>query len=92
MITLENKIVKAFQDTWPNSGNFRKAIAPVIKEIKDLKVQNSNAQLAMLNILGEGKGQDWSDEPTEAMIAELRAWADKFHEMKKQLSEKHHDH
>jgi len=90
MSSFEDKIVKAFQDTWPNNANFRKALRPILKEIEDLEVQNSKAQLAMLNILGEGKMQDWSDEPTDAMIIELKAWVDKFHEMKKQLEDRHH--
>jgi hypothetical protein len=87
---LENALVKVFSDTWPISVNFRQKIRPVIEpileEIERLKKQNVEAHMAMFNILGEGGGADWSSEPTEAMIAELRKWAERYHEMKTILS------
>jgi hypothetical protein len=87
---LENALAKVFSDTWPVSRNFREKIRPIIepllKQIEDLKKENADANMAMFNILGEGGGADWSSEPTEAKIAELRTWADKFHEMKAMLS------
>jgi hypothetical protein len=91
---LEAALSKVFSDTWPISANFREKIKPVVlpllEQIEKLKRENSQAHLAMFNILGEAKGQDWSDEPTEAMIAELKAWVVKFHEMKKRLEDRHH--
>ena len=86
---LENQIVKVFSDTWPVSANFRAKLRPILQSLEEemakLKAENSKAFMAMFNILGEARVEDWSDEPTEAMIAELEAWVNKYHEMKKLL-------
>ena len=86
---LENQIARVFSDTWPVSANFRAKLRPILQpleaELAKLKEQNSKAHMAMFNILGEGKAEDWSDEPTEAMISELNAWVAKYHEMKNLL-------